>query len=360
MMAVGTVIKADRDEDYLRFGVDRLNISASEDGRRLELASENFEWWYFDAILEDKTIVCLALFINHYIFPLVSPIVGLSIKLANEEKTRSVLCYFPGMPIAQTNNCDVKIGVNSFVGDLSTCAISVSVDELSVDVALKRTTNDPPPIRVGTGYLLFEKDGKESLFGWLAAFPSGQAHVKYRIGGTEYESKGYGYHDHNWGNSKLQKLVSRWYWAKARVDQYTVVAAAFSCSPDYGSTQIHQLTIADGANVIFESGTDIAFSTGATSVDPVTHIPIPEFIRFGFQLQGLACSVTFSFQETIRQLSFTGNGGYCRFLGKVEIVIPDSNGTTQTFNGSGLWELMWPSAIVDDKSRISAFQPVHI
>src|SRR5258708_13558261 len=65
----------------------------------------------------------------------------------------------------------------------------------------------------------------EKLFAWLPAVPRGRADVRYTIGQEEYRASGGGYHDHNWGDVPMQTLMHNWYWARASVGPYTVIAS---------------------------------------------------------------------------------------------------------------------------------------
>src|SRR3977135_2362262 len=49
--------------------------------------------------------------------------------------------------------------------------------------------------------------------------------VTYFIDGEQHETTGVSYHDHNWGNVGLMKVVHAWYWARGPAGPYCVLAS---------------------------------------------------------------------------------------------------------------------------------------
>src|SRR5216683_2886085 len=124
-----------------------------------------------------------------------------------------------------------RIGTNRFVGDLKRYHITATIEEISVDIEL---TGDVPAWRPKSGHSYFGVEGREKLFAWLPAVPHGLANVRYSIGKEEYRASGSGYHDHNWGDVPMQTLMHNWYWARASVGPYTVIASYITATAAYG------------------------------------------------------------------------------------------------------------------------------
>lgn len=55
--------------------------------------------------------------------------------------------------------------------------------------------------------------------------PQGKAEVTYRVGGKSTTTSGAGFHDHNWGNELMLKLMHHWYWARGAAGPYSVIAS---------------------------------------------------------------------------------------------------------------------------------------
>ena len=72
---------------------------------------------------------------------------------------------------------------------------------------------------------------------------------------------GSGYHDHNWGDVPMQTLMHNWYWARASVGPYSIIASHITATPAYGyETQIVYMLARDG-KIIADDDAKVAFET---------------------------------------------------------------------------------------------------
>ena len=168
----------------------------------------SYEWWYFDSHLADGAKLVVA-FMNQDIAepqkPL-SPLLRLELDLRGGRRSEKLI-HFPATAwSAARDHADVRLGGNRFSGDLHTYRIVAAAEEISVDVTL---IGEIPAWRPARGYLLFGAN-RSLEFAWLPAVPQGTAQVKYAVAGEELETTGVGYHDHNWGNVGLMKVVHDW------------------------------------------------------------------------------------------------------------------------------------------------------
>jgi hypothetical protein len=84
--------------------------------------------------------------------------------------------------------------------------------------------------------------------------------ASYSINGERHETTGVGYHDHNWGNVGLMKVVHDWYWARGQAGPYNVIASYITASEAFGFEPIPIFMLArdkvlvgdDPAKVTFE------------------------------------------------------------------------------------------------------------
>ncbi|HEY1832384.1 MAG TPA: hypothetical protein VGG38_19260 [Acidimicrobiales bacterium] len=212
-MAGKLAIMADSDAAYQRFGLSPTSIDPWEDGARTDNSPGTYEWWYFDAHLADgaKLVVVFSdKEVTDSKVPL-SPQLRLNLDLSDGRHFEKIVSYSPDEWSSAQDHCDVRMGDNRFSGDLHHYQIEIRVEGISVDVTLD---GEVPPWRPGTGYMLFGAD-RALEFAWLPSVPQGAAIVIYSIDGESHQTAGTGYHDHNWGNVDLIKIVHDWYWARS-------------------------------------------------------------------------------------------------------------------------------------------------
>jgi hypothetical protein len=218
----GLLRVADRPADYERLGIDPVEVAQFEDGQRIGTERGRYEWWYFDAHLDDGATVVF------YTKPNVSPNrplaprITIDLTLPDGRDFVKFLDTRRELFNASKSGCDVRIGTNRFVGDLKRYHIAATIEEISVDIEL---TGDVRAWRAKSGHLYFGAEGQEKLFAWLPAVPHGLASVRYSIGNEKHRASGSGYHDHNWGDFPMQTLMHDWYWARASVGPYTIIAS---------------------------------------------------------------------------------------------------------------------------------------
>ncbi len=100
-----------------------------------------------------------------------------------------------------------------------------------------------PMWRPDTGHSYFD-DKKENFMAWFVAQPSSNITANLTVDGVTKELKGTGYHDHNWGNISMDKIINHWYWGRAKVGEYNIIASDIISKEETGFTQISQFMLA--------------------------------------------------------------------------------------------------------------------
>ena len=223
-----------------------------EDGLRTGGKRGLFEWWYFDATMEDDTTMVVVFFTRsagHRNSPL-SPSVLVTIKRPGCPDRRWERSFLAEAFSAAEDRCDVRISDNWVRGDLHTYTLHVEMDEVAVDLEL---TSQAEPWRPGAG-MNFYDEAMETFFAWLVPVPFGEAKGQIRFDGEEHPFQGVGYHDHNWGNVDLHRVLSHWYWGRFHLPPYTGIFVDMTATPAYGRQRIPILMRARDGRVIFEMG----------------------------------------------------------------------------------------------------------
>ena len=217
-----------------------------EDGARTDDSKNQFEWWYFDAELDDGSLVVAYFYKVHFLkdqyfigFNYTSP----------EKEDFFRLKYFKKNEVSfQSDSCSVSMNQNSFSGNLESYNITIDpndFDGFGFDLSLQSLVSPYRPqdgvIRAGSDY-----------FAWLAAVPNGNVNGTIIVDGQEKKIKGSGYHDHNWGNTPLQKLFKSWTWFRGKAGPYTVILAELNATKSRGGFDIPILFVADENKVLVD------------------------------------------------------------------------------------------------------------
>jgi hypothetical protein len=114
------------DEHYKKLGIQRGNVAVWEDGTRTGAGEKGtYEWWYFDAHLEDGTSLVVVFYTKPMMSPesAADPHVTFRLIVPGEQEYSAVLRPERGTFSASKERCDVRIGDCYFRGDLHTYEI---------------------------------------------------------------------------------------------------------------------------------------------------------------------------------------------------------------------------------------------
>jgi CrtC N-terminal lipocalin domain len=300
-------------EDYARLGIKRGAVEPFEDGARTDGAPGTYEWWYFDAHPDDGAKLVVVFYTKDFadLGKRLSPHVGIDLTLPDGTTTHKIADLDPAAYTASTESCDVRIGENFFAGDLHTYRIHARVEDLEVDVTL---TGQVPAWRPESGYFLFGETG-EHEFAWLPSVPQGEVEATYSIAGRKSTATGIGYHDHNWGNELMLKLMHHWYWARGAAGPYSVIASYITAEEKYGYTPLPVFMLARDGEVIAEDSGKVAFEELGRYTDTETGKPVAKLAGF--------------------------DAAYLRFAGELRIEHYQGPELVDSHTDDALWELMY-------------------
>ena len=317
----------------------------------------SYEWWYFDAHLDDGS----SLVITFYTKPLLSPkgpeapLITVDLNRPGQPKKHLMLHATPQQFSASKEECDVHIKDSYFRGDLHTYQMKVVDEEegLGIDVEL---VGQVPAWRPGTGHIYFGEHD-EHLFAWLPSVPQGKVTVTITENGSSRTLTGVGYHDHNWGDVAMAKLLNHWYWGRAQAGPYSIVAAYLYAEKAYGHTEIPIFMLAKDGKVVADVSSKVTLVLEDEHTDSKSGKPVANRVVYDYKEDGQdRYRVTFQRSETILDLRFADNvtglkhilarmanidGAYLRFTGTVTVERYVDDQMVEQASDPGIWELMY-------------------
>lgn len=346
--------RAGSDADYERLGLSRDAIAPWEDGARTDGGRGTFEWWYFDAHLDDGAALVVVFQSKDFTDPdkPLTPLVRINLDLPDGRSLQKSQRFPAGSYGAAADRADVRIAGNRFEGDLHRYHITATIDEVSVDVTL---TGQVPSWRPGTGHVYFGAD-QAHQFCWLPSVPQGRAEVRYRIGEEAREAAGIGYHDHNWGNAALQKLIHDWYWARGQAGPYSVITSYVTAHEKYGYAAIANFMLARDGRIVAGDSEKAAFTLEDVRTDPETGKPVADVLRYSYEDGDDRYVVTYEREEDlvrarlidgvhgVKRLAATlagFDGAYLRFSGKCRVQYFRAGALVEEFADRAIWELTY-------------------
>jgi hypothetical protein len=345
---------ADKPEDFAKFGIQPGRIEAFEDGMRTEGGPGGYEWWYFDCHLHDGSSLVIVFFTKPMLNPdgELAPFVSLQLDRPGQPPIRVEARVSPDAFFARRNRCDVWIGENTFCGNLHNYAIHFSQDGIIVDL---RLTGRVPSWRPTSGHVYFGKHD-EHLFAWLVAVPQGEVSVDLNLRGKKEHLQGVGYHDHNWGDVPMNKLINHWYWGRAQAGDYSIVASCIFAEKAYGNAELPIFMLAKGGKIIADDGRKVRFHLEDEHMDAKSGKPVANVVVYEYEDGPNRYRVSYHRSQTIvDELLITRvsglkyilaklarfDGAYLRFTGKVQLQHFVKGVLVEEASDPGIWEMMY-------------------
>ena len=346
---------ASSDADYARLGLARGDIKPWEDGARTDDRPGSYEWWYFDAHLEDGAKLVVVFMDKDLATPQkpLEPTIRLNLDLADGRSFEKVVTFDPAVWSSAKDHADVRIGENRLTGDLHTYRITATVDDIVVDVTLER---EVPSWRPETGYMLFGEE-RNLEFSWLPSVPQGRVTATYSIGDERHETTGTGYHDHNWGNVGMMEIIHDWYWARGQAGPYSVIASYITAHETYDYAAIPIFMLARAGVLIGDDPSLLTFETLGTFTDSVTNKPVANVTRYTYGTDDERYVVTFTRHRDltrnrmVERLSgvkraaaqlLRFDGAYLRFSGEIRVEHCEGDEIVDQYaTDDAIWELMY-------------------
>lgn len=342
---------AKTEKDYQTLNLLKDVAEPWEDGMRTHGGKGSYEWWYFDAHLADGSKMVIV-FYTKAMTEVNKPTKAYATLNIDYKDGTKLERYLPSVTFnASKVSCDVRIGSNTFKGDLKNYSIHMEGHDFELDVEFSSLAESWRP---ETGHFYF--GNKKNLFSWFVAVPKGKATVSYTIGDNRIQTSGSCYHDHNWGNKGMHKLINHWYWSRSEFGPYTIIACQIIPEKKYGDVPINLIYIWKDGKKLADNPQNLKLYKGPHVTSAIGNKPISNELifqydcaEFNLKLQLIrktnileAYLIQREFQRKLAKLLLGFNGAYFRITGDAKLEINHKDNLSEVFkNDHAIWELMY-------------------
>lgn len=351
---------ADKEGDFAKVGLNKNHIVPREDAERTNPEGENYEWWYFDANLDDGSQLVTTFYAKSVVNPSPGLKPAMEVEWTKTDGTaiKEKIEFKPEEFSASKDTCDVKMGKNYFKGDLHHYEIGIFGEKIQVEVSFDNITPAWRP-----NLTIYYGNNEENNFSWLPATPRGHAKVKITADGQEQNLEGDCYHDHNWGDVALMKVMNHWYWGRANIGDYTVINSYMTTEKKYGHATIPVFLLAKQEEILADDLQYVTYSETDKAIEPVTGKPYYQNLVFDYNSPEKHYRITYSAEKVIthdkmidqidgfkklmaKMVGF--DGAYLRFSGIVKLEILEGDNVVETQSSKGLWEEAYFGKTMED------------
>ena len=351
-----TAVLANSPQAYKTLGIKDGSTELWEDGMRTHGKENSYEWWYIDAEFESG-LTAVIVFYTKNIFDVdgpAHPTVTLNLTYPDgKEKKYTVQEKVNTKIRAAKDKGDVAIG-DSYLRyvDGGYELHFTDGDEVNLTLDMK---SDLPMWRPDTGHWYFGEKA-ENYFAWIVAQPSSTITGSLILNGKESQLQGHGYHDHNWGNIGMNKVMNHWYWGRATIGDYNVIAVDIVSSKSTGYTRLPVFMISKDGKILDDDQSKTVITRSDTIEHPETGKFYDNHLTY---VQSSDDGTTYTIKmkrerdiSVVNLLDTTStfkrwigkaigaNPTYIRTLGEVTLTV-EKDGQTEHLQQEGLWEQMF-------------------
>lgn len=339
---------------YEKLSIYKDSIQVREDGMRTTGKRGTYEWWYFDAHLDDGSKIVIVFFTkpSYKVNGPLNPLSTIDIDWPDGSKIHREFAAPVKESKFSKEQCNVVIGNNFFRGDLEHYEIHFEDDSLTVDIKLERET---PSWRPNTGHWYFGNKQKK-YFAWFPSVPMGEVTADIQYQGNTKKLKGSGYHDHNWYNKNILAMFDHWYWARAELGDYSIILSQMIATKKYDYMEFPIVMIAKNGEIIADNEENLQLVKEEIGLNQETGKPVADILVFRYEDKDKIFKITFDREQNIfinKMIESTSgfqkllakmmgfDGSYIRFTGDVSMEVYENNILQESVKDNAIWELMY-------------------
>ncbi len=342
-----------RDEEYNLLGVKRGKPELWEDGLRTCGAKGSYEWWYFDSKFSDGSSLVIVFFTG----PMISfsegfkPHATFTLTYPDGTRVYDMAPCSADEAIFSKDKCDIKIGDCTCKGNMTD--YEIYWNHGGIEATLKLNSN-VPSWRPQTGHILFDD---KDIFAWLPSVPEGGVEVTMTRDGKTESFSGTGYHDHNWGNTPMFRLMHHWYWGRAKIGDYQVVSSFITATKKYSYDETPVFMLAKDGKILADCPEKyLTYREENVFFDSITKKHVAGRLVYDYDDGEQHYRITYDREGDLEQIDMKTQvtplqyaaiwlmglrGSYHRMFGSATLERFENGEVVETVKSPALWELMY-------------------
>jgi len=263
------------------------------------LKNRNYiEWWYFDVMNGDGSIIRGQFYISGDVSRPGRVLTGVRATYVKPDGTEiTIEEKFPYSSFkASTEFCEVEIGKNFLKGDLSHYTLHIEDSDKSLDLELDSK------MRGFTSHSCFGDETKRMY--WVVPQPRGHARGRFQTKQGTFSIDGLGYRDHNWLNFYPVNAIEYWDWGRVYDKEFTFIFADIVTSRRLGNTHIKPLVIYDSSKLIYVTNESTKWNLDKADIklDPDTKLALPGRHLIKAQDQDLSLELNLHLEKVFQRI----------------------------------------------------------
>jgi len=285
-------------EQTVREIAEPLTIGQSDDAWHPIEDPNYIEWWYFDLMNEDGSIIRGQFYISGDVSRPRRVRTGVRASYVRPDGTELLIDEkFPYSSFkSSTEVCEVEIGKNFIRGDISHCGLHIENGEKSLDLQLDAG------IEGIKSHACFGDETK--CMYWVVPQPRGKAKGTFRTKEETLSIDGLGYRDHNWLNFSPLDVIAYWDWGRVYDEEYTIIFADIVTSKKFDNARIKPLIIYDTGKLLYMTSETKKWSLTKADIrfDPMAQMELPHTHLVKLQDEDLSLEMDLRLEKVFQKI----------------------------------------------------------
>jgi len=292
-----------------------------------------FEWWYFDAALDNGDHLVVMYSTNDTRLKPRRPSVRTNIYEANGNEIWELKEYKETEVSLSYDKCDTHLGEEYCIDKGGYYEFYTNIN--GNGAKLKLYPENPH----------WSRPAGKNIMGWTVAVPQGRVEGVIIKNGIETKVKGTGYHDHNWGFKPMGNIFKNWYWGKVHTEDISIDYSVMVLK--FGKILLGTALITDKDGVIFEPSIlsslfKLKSKLNKISKDPDMGFEYANEIVIKLKDKNFKMDLKIEVDHMVmkEKAKFTPSESAYRYIGKETMTIT-RDGVEKTYNTKSLHEIVF-------------------